>query len=1105
MLRVWLGGTLRLEAAGEALPAPASRRARAVLAYLALHPDPHTRAPLAARFWPDVLDDSARTSLRAALSELRRALGPAADSIVATRDTVALSADVDVRRFEDALRRGDPAAALEACGTPILDDFDDDWAHEARRTHAERLTEALEQLASSIADPAAAVRLTREQVALDPLSEDANRRLIERLARAGDRAAALKAGERFAERLRTALAIAPSRETRALLEELRQTPSVATPAPVVLAREHDAAFVGRAHELALLNAAWGDTQQHASRRIVLIAGEPGVGKTRLAHRFARGVLDGGTRVLVGRCGEEPLAPFEPYAEMLRQLGAAHVLEPGADAGTGARARLFAQVEAALGDRPLLLVIDDLHWADRATLLLTSFLLRSERRQGLLLLGTYRDTELGRHSPLTGALAELQRDGALQRVGLRGLAPEDVAALARALLGDDADAARVHARTDGNAFYAEQVLRGLTENAELPESVRHAVGVRLARLSDDANTAIAAAAVLGLEVDPHVVATMTAPPAGPTADADEARGGAAERADEGRGGAAARADAARGGAAERADEGRDGAAGRAGEGRGGAAGRADADAVAEAALDELLRARLLRPAATPGRVEFAHALVREAVYDELNALRRARLHRRAADALTALGESRHLEEIAHHLFEAGEARRAAELLTRTGRRATEALAYEDAAERFARALEALELAGAPDDAGPVLLARGDALLRAGEPTAARECFTAAARLARRTRDTTLLAEAALGYAGLGVTIVRLDQEVVARLEEALAIATDPALRSRLHARLAVELYYAPARDRSETLSAEAVATAPASALAAALNARHVALWRPDRVEERLRTAGEMIHAARAAQQPHLELQARNWRVVDLFELGDMPACREEIARHARLAEELRLPAFEWYTPLWAGTQAALAGRFAEAERLAAEARAAGERAGDDNAELFAGMVLELIHCQRREHEQTDMAFLLDKVENSPAGPAYQCYLAWTLAGLGRHAEARQELEKWMRHDLAFDANWISAQAEVAQALVLLGDRTHAQRIYDRLAPYAGRPATSGRAVMSYGAIDRHLGELAALLGDTAAAIAHLRAGIDRDAELGCTVWREHGLEALDALTERHVDR
>src|SRR5205823_11116000 len=176
--------------------------------------------------------------------------------------------------------------------------------------------------------------------------------------------------------------------------------------------------------------------------------------------------------------------------------------------------------------------------------------------------------------------------------------------------------------------------------------------------------------------------------------------------------------------------------------------------AEAALDELLRARLLRPTASPQRFEFTHALVREAVHDECNVLRRSRLHERAAVALTALGEDRHLEEIAMHLFEAAssaDARRAAEMLARAGHRALDRLAYEDAAERFERALEALELAGAEDESGPVHLARGNALVRAGELDGARAVFTAARAVALRSGDGAVLAKAALGFAGLGIAI------------------------------------------------------------------------------------------------------------------------------------------------------------------------------------------------------------------------------------------------------------------------------------------------------------------------------------------------------------------
>jgi tetratricopeptide (TPR) repeat protein len=743
-------------------------------------------------------------------------------------------------------------------------------------------------------------------------------------------------------------------------------------------------------------------------------------------------------ILFGRCSEEPLASYEPFAEALRQAGVADVLRPTDADDTGARHRLFDAVDQALTDlaaqAPLLLVVDDFQWADRGTLLLAGFVLRSARPGPLLVLGSYRDTELGRTTPLTGALGELQRSGALDRIGLHGLATDEVAELARSLLGSDDVAARVHARTNGNAFFVEEVLRGLADprEPEVPESVRHSVGLRLARMSNDAGELLSAAAILGLECDARAL-EMTAglqPPA------------------------------------------------------------------AEAALDELLNARLLRQAATARRFEFTHALVRETVLGECNALRRARLHRDAAAALTALGEDRHVEQIAMHLFEAAstaDAERAAEMSARAARRALERLAYEDAAQHFARALEALELASGDDDAGPMLLGQGDALMRAGEPDAARAAFTAARELALRRDDAQLLAEAALGYAGLGIAIVDLDTDAIARLEEALERVGDDVLRSRLEARLAVELYYAPDRTRSDALSAAAVASArraedPGS-LAAALNARHVALWRPDRVEERIAVARDMIAAADAAGQRHTELQARNWLVTDLFELGDMTACRVEMARHAQLADELRLPVFQWYTPLWAAVEAMLAGRFEEGERLTFEAEEAGARAGDRNAELFPPMLRFIAQFEREEFGDMDLSFVEDKIASSPAGPAYRGGYSWALAARGDHERARAELDAAIAYPHPFDANWLSCQAECAETSILLADATYAGVLYERLKPYAGRPATAARAVCSYGAIDRFLGGLAALLGRPEDAVHHLHSAIRRNDELGCTVWRE----------------
>lgn len=222
-----------------------------MLAYLALYPGPHLRGRLAARFWPDVLDESARASLRVALTELRQALGPAAGMVLATRDTVALEGpdlSVDTRLFRQALDAGDPVRALQACETPILDGFDDDWAIEARDEHAHRLGEAFEQAALRADDPGDAIRLTRAQLALDPLAEAPNRRLIERIAATGDRAAALSAGRQFSERLRTQLGIPPSREMRALLTDLRRGDQPPVPPPPSLTRVYEMEFVGRRTE-----------------------------------------------------------------------------------------------------------------------------------------------------------------------------------------------------------------------------------------------------------------------------------------------------------------------------------------------------------------------------------------------------------------------------------------------------------------------------------------------------------------------------------------------------------------------------------------------------------------------------------------------------------------------------------------------------------------------------------------------------------------------------------------------------------------------------------------------------------------------------------------
>jgi tetratricopeptide (TPR) repeat protein len=646
---------------------------------------------------------------------------------------------------------------------------------------------------------------------------------------------------------------------------------------------------------------------------------------------------------------------------------------------------------------------------------------------------------------------MRRDGAVEDVALGGLAHDDVSALARAWLGDDATpalAASVFDRSGGNALFAQELLRDDADatGAEIPESVRDAIGARCTRLGDEARTLLAIAATIGGPIDLVVL---------------EAAAGLDPR-------------------------------------------------ISEGALDELVAARLLAPVASgEPEIEFPHALVREAVYADVGALRRVRLHRDIAHALLARDADRHVESIAYHLMRSGDPAAAVPYLERAADNAMRMAAYEQAARYRAQAVEALDAAHADHDPrrGALLAAAGEALLHAGDPAAARLRFGQARAIARRTRDASLLARAALGHGGLGVEIMDVDSETVGLLEEALnAVGTsDPGLTSALLARLAVELYYSPSRNRTDPISAEAVVearrTGDPRTMAVALNARHVGLWRPDRLADRREVADDMVAAAQAASDPMLQLQARNWRVVDLFESGDMGEWRAEVARHGALAAELRVPAYTWYTTLWAAVDALHAGRLEEAANLRERARAEGVQAGDRNADLFAEMLLFEELIIRGDFSRVDLPWVEHRIATSATGAAYRASYAWVLAALGRESEARVHLSAIVAGGFAslpFDANWLSGAAEAGEAALLLADQTAAAHVLTVLTPYAGRQTAAGRAVVTHGCVDRQLGHAAAVLGRRDEAIAHYEAAIRIDFAAGFTPWVDRARNALDAL-------
>ena len=491
MLRLRLVGEIAAEVDGESRPLPPGRP-RALLAWLALRPGPQPRTAVASAFWPDVLDDSARASLRSALWALRRVLGD--DALAATRDRIGLPPEtwVDVLEAERLSAAGDLETALELCDGPFLPGIDDEWAHEAQDEHRERVVRLLEAVAAAAErddDLRRAVALTRRQASLEPLSEEIHRSLMRRLDAVGDRGAALAEYAELRTRLVTRLRTGPSRETQQLAEALRDGVAQTAPTafPVRLLRADRAAFVGREGELARIDAAWRRVVAGGgAAQVVLLAGEAGIGKSRIVARFAAEAGATGATVLYGACEEQSLVPYAPFSEAV-----------------GGRAPEREEIEAflisAAGAGPLLLALDDLHLADRNTLALLARVARGAAGDRLLVLGAYRDADaIG--TPLLGAIADLRRDCDVERVAVEGLSVGEV----DALLEGAVDARRIHDRTDGNPFFVRELARYVADRREgaggVPESVSDVVLARVARLTPEAAETLRRASVLGESFD-----------------------------------------------------------------------------------------------------------------------------------------------------------------------------------------------------------------------------------------------------------------------------------------------------------------------------------------------------------------------------------------------------------------------------------------------------------------------------------------------------------------------------------------------------------------------------------------------------------------------------
>ncbi len=862
------------------------------------------------------------------------------------------------------------------------------------------------------------------------------------------------------------------------------------PLPAGIERAAAFRFVGRRTELNRLTGAWKNAII-GRRALVLVAGEPGIGKTRLMAQLAHLVHPEGGVVLYGRCEEEPGLPYQPFAEALGRYVAAcppadlrdqlgplggevarlvpglpsrmpELAEPLRAEPETERYRLLEAVRDFLSgmarSAPVLLLLDDLHWAGKPTLLLLRHLMRSGEADRLLVVATYRETDVPRGSALAQTVADLRREPDVERMSLKGLDEGETTALIEAAAGhplepeDMAFARAVHSETDGNPFFVGELLRHLAETGAvirreqrwitarplgelgIPEGVREIVGRRLAQLPPSANEVLSLAAVIGREFDVGLLAAV---------------------------------------------------------------GDVNRDAVLDS-LEEAEEARLV--AATSGRAEhyaFAHALVRSALYEDMPSTRRLRLHRRIGEILEARPDAdTHVSELARHFSEAaslGEVVRAVDYARRAGDRAGAGLAFEEALDYYRHALDLLASSeGEADEAlrCDLLISLGEAQRRAGDADH-RRTLLEAARRAQGLGDAERLGRAALAnHRAFFSLLNEVDDERVQVVEAALdALGPgDSATRARLLVTLASELVFATEPERRLQLATAGLDMArrlgDLPTLADALVRGYVPIFTSLDVGALRAHTAELGAVAEQLGDPALAFWAPTWGFMTAVMAGDLDVAEALIASSTRMADDVREPFLRFIATAGRSHLSRIQGRLEESEALAYEAFALNQASGQPDAFSFFGIQLFWLRYDQGRLGETLEFFsrAMRRPRRSPLPLAAYCL---TLCELGRLEEARVFFDELAATGFALPFAWMFGATILAEVAFLLDDAERAGTLYEGLAPYAGLLATNGAATT--GPIDHYLGLLAATEGRLEAARAHFEEAMRTEERLPAPVW------------------
>jgi len=1018
--------------------------------------------------------------------------------------------------------------------------YDPFAATESRRLDGRRL-EALELRIDTdlaLARHGQVVAELESLVATHPLRERFWAQLMVALYRCGRQSEALAAYGRVRRTLVDELGLEPGRELQLLERQvLDQSTELAvaglppgagrfdpSPTPVDRAASRGiplpdrlrirpyVGVIGRAVQTRTMAEAAGRAAAGAGRAVLLVSGEAGQGKSTVVAEAARAAFDDGAWVLSGHCEEDVTSPYQLFVETLghyalhapddeiqamaddqgaelagllpslaRRLpstSATRAVDPDTE-----RYKLFAAVVDVVArisrDRTVVLVLDDLQWADQGSLQLLRHLVTSDRPMRLVVLGTYRDSELTASDPLVETLGALRRASGVERIELPGFAPDEVVSVMEAMAGQPMDsggralAHAIHRETDGNPFFVDEVLRHLFEigalrrdadgrwvtpgdvgDVGLPAGIREVIDARVVRLGRSAADSLSLAAVIGrdFDLDLLLAAAETTP--------DDLL-----------------------------------------------------DVLEEAATVALVR----EPADRPGWFSFSHSLIQRTLYEGIGAARRTRFHRKVFEVLRQWSEvgpgsrasSVAASELARHMVASARPDESHAVVHYARLAAEEALAAlnpDEAVRWYSTALDALGDDEVNGTRAQVLSRLGDALRQTGD-LAYRQTLLEAARLSLEADDVDTLVFAALANSRqIQSTTGNIDQERVDVIEAAIArVGTeDTPERAMLLAHLAVDRSYDGEPECRRPLVEEALGIArrvgdPATLLDVLL--RRVGIWMPEDVGLRLAESAEALAIAEELDDPVARFWALFYRSIVAAEAGDrvlLDECRGRFPEEARVTGQ---PMLQWVAAYAQGWQRILDGDLEGAEVLANQALELGAATGQPDAmSIYGGQLVDLRWHQGRDAELVELIEQL--VEATPDIDSFRSALARIYADIGRTEDARALLrrEAGVRFAHPFDplaATTIVMWAEVA---IQTRDVAAAEVLLDRLASFADQVVCNG--VDIFGSLDHYRGALRGVLGRFDEAERLLARGFAVHEGLGAPFFeaRSH-LELARVLAER----